>query len=85
MILNLDIQLQIVTYIIKVNVKKYPSNELDTFTPRDYFSVPQDYTRLYVKVKKYPSHEVDTFTPINHLCVPQDYSRLHVCRCEEKS
>ena len=31
-----------------VNVKKYPSHELDTFTPSVYFYVPQDYTRLHV-------------------------------------
>ena len=31
-----------------VNVKKCPSHEMDTFAPRVYFSVPQDYTRLHV-------------------------------------
>ena len=45
-----------------VNVKKYPSHELDTFTPSVYFCVPQDYTRLHVcqcQERCLPTHILD--------------------------
>ena len=45
-----------------VNVKKYPSHELDTFTPRLYLYVPKDYTRLHVcqcQERCLPTHILD--------------------------
>ena len=45
-----------------VNVKKYPSHELDTFAPSVYFYVPQDYTRLHVcqcQERCLPTHILD--------------------------
>ena len=68
-----------------VNVKKYPSHELDTFAPRVSLchKIKRDY--MYVNVKKCPSHEMDTFAPMVYFSVQQDYTRSHVCQCEKMS
>ena len=57
-----------------VNVKKYPSHELDTFTLRDYCYVPQDYTRLHVcqcQERCLPTHILDVGY-ILHIIVRKD-------------